>query len=261
MGDFQQVVWDYYRRHGRSMPWRTDPSFYNVLVSEVMLQQTQVARVLVKYDAFIWQFATMEQLAAASLSDVIVAWQGLGYNRRAKYLHEAAQWIVAHGQPTDSLTLTQLPGIGKNTAAAMMNYVYNRATPFIETNIRTVYLYHFFRDAELVADSDLLPIITKTMDNETPREWFWALMDYGSHLKSMGVTSHVSSKHYKKQATFAGSVRQTRGDIIRALQNDALPLNTLRKLVEADARFEVALRGLLKDGLITQNRNYYHLTK
>lgn len=143
IADFRSRVWDNYDHQRRAMPWRDDHSFYAVLVSELMLQQTQVTRVIPKFHEFMRRFPTIEILADAPLADVLIAWQGLGYNRRAKYLHEAAKAIVLCGVPQTRDELIALPGIGANTAGAIMAYAYNKPEAFVETNIRTVYLHEF----------------------------------------------------------------------------------------------------------------------
>ncbi|OYX38695.1 hypothetical protein B7Z00_01635 [Candidatus Saccharibacteria bacterium 32-50-10] len=134
--EFQDTVWATARELYRAMPWRDDPSLYHVLVSEIMLQQTQVPRVMTKYAEFMRAFPALDSLASASLADVLGVWQGLGYNRRAKYLHLAAKQIVERGEPRTLEELVALPGVGTNTAAAIMNYVYRVPTAYIETNIR-----------------------------------------------------------------------------------------------------------------------------
>lgn len=243
------------------MPWRDDPSFYHVLVSELMLQQTQVDRVRVKFAEFMGTFPTIADLAKASLAEVLTVWQGLGYNRRAKYLHEAAKQVAQHGAPTTFEGLIGLPGIGRNTAGAIMNYVYEVPTTFIETNIRTVYFYHFFPEGRDISDAQLLEIVSATLDTQSPREWFYALMDYGAYLKKNGSGRLDTSRHYKKQSPLKGSVREVRGAIIRALASGPLGESELRQAVNADGRFEAAFRGLLKDGLITEMNGLVQLTK
>lgn len=258
---FQEEVWKKSRELYRDMPWRDDPSFYHVLVSELMLQQTQVSRVLVKFDEFMRAFPTIEALANASLADVLRVWQGLGYNRRAKFLHEAAKYVVLHGQPTTIDELVKLPGVGRNTAGALMNYVYEIATPFIETNIRTVYLNHFFTGEESVSDRELHEIVERTMDREHPREWFWALMDYGTWLKGQGAGVLTLSQQYRKQSPLKGSVREVRGQIIAQLTVNDTTVDQLAASVRADERFVQALEGLLRDGLIEQSDEHIYLTK
>lgn len=258
---FQELVWQKGRELYRDMPWRDEPTFYHVLVSEIMLQQTQVSRVRTKFAEFMEQFPDVESLAAASLADVLRIWQGLGYNRRAKYLHEAARLIVAQKVPATLEELMKLPGIGKNTAAAIMNYTYQSPTAFVETNIRTVYLYHFFAHRTEVSDREVLELVERTLDDEHPRQWFWALMDYGAELKSKGFGRLDISKHYKKQSPLKGSVREVRGQIIAALTRDDLAEPDLKKSIDADSRYEIARDGLLADGLIVCSGGIFHLTK
>lgn len=247
--DFQVLIHQKGRELYRPMPWRDQPTLYYVLVSELMLQQTQVARVLTKFMEFTAAFPDIESLAASELTEVLRAWQGLGYNRRAQYLHRAAQAIAAGAPVTTLNDLVELPGIGVNTAGAIINYAYQVPTPFIETNIRTVYLNHFFMDQTAVADRDILPIIEQTMDQANPRQWFWTLMDYGSELKAQGKGKLSASRHYTKQSQFAGSLRQMRGEILRR-HVGGQPLAEITAELQDDPRFAAALDGLRQDGLI-----------
>ena len=234
---------------------------YYVLVSELMLQQTQVDRVVPKFDTFVESFPDEQALAGASLADVLRLWQGLGYNRRAKFLHETAKVIVEFGEfPKNELGLMALPGIGKNTAGAIMAYAYNQTAIFIETNVRAVYIHHFFRNSELIDDKDIHELLEQTIDREHPREFYWALMDYGSWLKKQGVTPS-RSRHYKKQSPLKGSVREIRGEIMTKLTGDELTVDQLCKAVGGDGRFGLALDGLVRDGLVTRNDNQIYLTK
>ena len=249
--DFQQLVWQKGKQLYRPMPWREQPVFYYVLVSEIMLQQTQVARVLVKFAEFTRTFPTIDSLAAADLSRVLAAWQGLGYNRRAKYLHQAAQAVAANGAPHTQAELMKLPGVGANTAAAILNYVYEIPTPFVETNIRTVYFHHFFANEMRVSDRDVLAKVAETIDAARPREWFWALMDYGAELKRQGYGRLSQSKHYVKQPPLDGSMRQMRGEIIRRYTHGQSVVQIAREL-SSDPRFAAALRSIQNDGLISE---------
>lgn len=248
---FQQNVWAYYAEHKRPMPWREHHDFYSVLVSELMLQQTQVPRVLTKFAEFMLRFPTMTDLARASLADVLIAWQGLGYNRRAKFLHMAAQQLVETGEPGTQDELQKLPGIGPNTAAAMMVYIYNEPAVFVETNIRTVFLHEFFEDRDDVSDVEIRKCVEQTIDRQRPREWYWALMDYGTYLKSQGKGQIVRSTHYKKQSKFKGSLREVRGYIVRALAAGPVALSDLE--FQDDSRLSRALEGLIDDGLVEQH--------
>ena len=249
--DFQVLIHQKGRELYRPMPWRDQPTLYYVLVSELMLQQTQVARVLMKFKEFTAAFPDIESLAAAELTEVLRAWQGLGYNRRAQYLHRAAQAIAAGAPVTTLDDLVALPGIGINTAGAIINYVYQIPTPFIETNIRTVYLNHFFADQTAVADRDILPIAERTMDRANPRQWFWALMDYGSELKAQGKGKLSASRHYTKQSQFTGSLRQMRGEILRRYVGGQ-SLTEITADLQDDPRFAAALDGLRRDDLISR---------
>lgn len=242
------------------MPWRDEPTFYHVLVSEIMLQQTQVSRVRIKYASFMDSFPTVAALANAPLADVLREWQGLGYNRRAKYLLQAAQQVTLFGEPTTTEGLAELPGIGRNTAAAMMNYVYRTPTPFVETNIRTVYFHHFFSTDQSVSDADILSQVEETMDADHPREWFWALMDYGADLKSKGLGRLDMSRHYRKQPPLKGSVREMRGCIIRELSRGPSELKELYHLSKDTSRYSIAIQGLAKEGLIIQKNSVFELT-
>ncbi len=245
----------------RDMPWRQDTRPYYILVSELMLQQTQVDRVIPKFTSFIAQFPDEETLAKASLADILRAWQGLGYNRRAKFLHEAARHIVAVGKfPDNESDLILLPGIGKNTAGAILAYAFNKQALFIETNVRAVYIHHFFVDSNQVDDKEIHKLLEQTIDREHPRDFYWALMDYGSWLKKQGIGPNRSS-HYKKQSPLRGSVREVRGQILRELTDTKMTVTRLKKEVDADDRFDRALAGLIADGLVSQKGDKLHLTK
>lgn len=254
VSEFQGVVWEYFQTHGRRMPWREDPSPYNVLVSEMMLQQTQAQRVIPKFNAFIYTCSSFALLSDKSLSDVLGLWSGLGYNRRAKYLLMTAQIVICEfaGQlPTTIDELIKLPGIGKNTAGAIMAYAYEKPVVFVETNIRTVYFHHFFEGTlEPVSDTQLESLVEQTLDYDNPRRWYWALMDYGSYLKATAGSRVTDSAHYVKQAPLRGSLREMRGRIIKALISGELSQQQLAGIVQADERFRPALSSLEKDEMI-----------
>src|SRR3989338_8573539 len=208
---FQNIIWRYYRKHGRKLPWRLstlkirkdktlDP--YKVWVSEIMLQQTQVARVLKKYPPFIKRFRNIQTLARASLYEVLSLWSGLGYNRRAKFLHETAKIIVEKYNgivPHDADSLERLPGIGEGTAGSILAFAFNIPSVFTETNIRTVFIHQFFKYKThtiysdileniridcgedkssrkskkfLIHDRDILPLIEQALDTKNTREWY-----------------------------------------------------------------------------------------
>ena len=217
IADFQEIVWDYYRAHARPMPWRDKPTPYNVVVSEFMLQQTQVDRVRPKFEAWVEKWPDFASLAEASTEDVLRFWKGLGYNRRALRLQAVSQRVQAEFGgvlPKDIETLQIFDGIGPGTAGAIVAYAFNQPAVFIETNIRRVFLHHFFADREGVTDKEILPFIAEAVDREHPREWCWALMDYGTFLKTQVVNPNRRSKHYARQSKFEGSHRQLRGIIL-----------------------------------------------
>lgn len=174
-----------------------------------MLQQTQVDRVVPFYKKFIKQFPTPHKLASSNLHQVLQTWQGLGYNRRAKYLWEAAQkW--------GSVPLKDLPGVGSYTAKAVNVFAHNKPEILIETNIRAVFIHHVFPLEKKVSDNDIVPYMELVLDRKNPREWYSALMDYGSYLKKTLPNPSRRSAHHTKQKKFKGSDREIRGAILKA---------------------------------------------
>lgn len=252
-----KTVWNYYRAYGRhDLPWRHvsrgTVNSYHVLVSEVMLQQTQVARVLVKFTEFTKEFPTIQKLAATDTPTLLKTWKGLGYNRRALWLREAAQQIVTKWKgrvPSDPNELESLKGIGHYTARAIAAFAYNQPDAFIETNIRRVYLHHLFPNRTDVPDVDILRAVGRTTDQENPREWYWALMDYGSYLKTQIPNPNKRSKSYSVQSRFEGSTRQIRAKILWLVTQEARTVSFLRKEI-SDDRFDDVLGTLVSDGFV-----------
>ncbi|MFI5333373.1 MAG: A/G-specific adenine glycosylase [Candidatus Babeliales bacterium] len=231
IASFQSFIWDFYAREGRTFPWRNVDDPYRVVVSEIMLQQTQTYRVEPKYERFILAFPSFELLAQATLRDVLTLWQGLGYNRRGMYLHQCTQKVMAeyNGQlPADPVVLETFPGIGKNTAGSVCAFAFNKPVVFIETNIRSVFIHSFFKDQTDVTDKQLYPLIEQTIDHTNPREWYYALMDYGVFLKKKLSNPSRRSAHHATQSRFEGSDRQIRGMVLRYLTNvPQAPLDTV----------------------------------
>ncbi len=253
------------------MPWRQNTEPYWILVSEVMLQQTQVERVVPKFEAFVQRFPGLKALAQATTAELLQAWQGLGYNRRAAYLQQAAQRVLSDfdGQlPHNPADLMKLPGIGPGTAGSIAAFAYNQPVIFIETNVRRTILHHFFADQVNVSDSDLVPILTQALgliqsqdSNFEPRTWYWALMDYGTHLKTQTTNPNRRSKHYTKQAKFEGSNRQLRGEILRRLLEQPQSQDKIIKAIGSFSHDQVlaALSQLQKEGLVSYSKRRYSI--
>jgi len=253
INEIRKKIKTFARTRIRSFPWRETTDPYHILVSELMLQQTQTARVVPKYEAFLQAFPTPQKLAAAPLSGVLTLWQGLGYNRRARFLQDSARVIVERGVPKTIEGFEALPGVGHYTARAVCAFAYNTYSLFFETNIRTVLIHHFFEGQEKVSDKELLPYLEALIDKKESRFWYSALMDYGAHLKTVQKsTGHRQSKSYQKQKPLKGSVREVRGEIIKLLtqKKGVCTLTMLEKKYPDDPRFPKALEGLQKDGLV-----------
>ncbi len=217
---FQKLIYDYYRNHKRKFPFREKITPYNVLISEIMLQQTQTGRVSEKFSKFIAKFPDFSSLSSASFEEVLIEWKGLGYNRRAIALKKIAETVINDfsGELPDSLEiLKSFPHIGHNTASSILTFAFNKPMSFIETNTRRVYIYFFFPNKSKVNDKEIMTIIKKTIDKNNPREWYYALMDYGVMLKKIHPELNKKSAHYRKQAPFKGSTRQVRGELLKML--------------------------------------------
>jgi A/G-specific adenine glycosylase len=215
---FRTVIYQHYGKEGRTLPWRKTRNPYYILVSEIMLQQTQVERVIEKYQEFISLFPDIEKLDRSPLQKILTVWQGLGYNRRGLALKKIARIIMEdyRGKIPRSLEeLVKLPGIGHTTASEIAAFAFNQPTVFIETNIRSVFLHYFFPERDDVSDDEILPLVAKTVDPSNPREWYYALMDYGTFLKKQYGNPSRKSTHYYKQSPFNGSNRQIRGKIVK----------------------------------------------
>lgn len=264
LDSFKKMVWDYYKTNGRKFPWRYDPTPYQVLVSEIMLQQTQTERVIPKYNSFMLELPTLKALAQASSYQVLALWQGLGYNRRGLALHAIAQEICTyHGGviPNDPVLLQKFKGIGPATAASICAFAYNKPTVFIETNIRAVFINSFFSDREKVHDKELFALVQITVDQENPREWYYALMDYGVMLKKTHKNPARKSAHHTKQSRFEGSERQIRGIILRLLV-EHLMLNVeeiIAYSMKEETRVIKNLEKLAREGIVKQTNSRYYL--
>lgn len=259
---FQRIVWNFYQKHGRhSLPWRLTRDPYKILVSEIMLQQTQVDRVIPYYQHFVKKFPTSDALARARTAEVLKAWQGLGYNRRAVNLQRAAQEVVRKygcAFPEKYEDILALPGVGPTTAGDIVAFAYNAPAVVLETNIRQVFFHHFFPEmlkrkdkACKIYDKDVAPLVEKTLDKKNPREWYYALMDYGAYLKKTGRNHISKSAHYKKQSKFKGSNRELRSNILKLVLKKSRTEEEVLKLLEAPAPdIKKNLLALEKEGLL-----------
>ena len=218
--EFQKTVWRWYRQNAPVLPWRKTKNPYHIFLSEVMLQQTQIPRVLIKYPQFLKLFPTIKALAKAPLRRVLSVWHGMGYNRRGLYLLQSAQQIMQKHNgiiPKDVSALDALPGIGPYCARAIACFAYGTCEPFIETNIRRVIIHEFFPRKNKVTDMEICNVLQKIQPSKHKREWYWALMDYGREALKGVPNANQKSKHYKKQSRFEGSPRYVRAKIISYL--------------------------------------------
>ncbi len=264
ISSFRKKVYGYYDQHCRDLPWRKTRSPYRVLVSEIMLQQTQVERVLEKYSVFIKTFPDFASLAKAPLKRLLTVWQGLGYNRRALALRALAHKVVAEHRgklPSEPDKLLALPGIGKYTAGAVAAFAFNEPVVFMDTNIRRVYIHEFFHDRDDIHDDEIIPFLERTIDAENPRRWYNALMDYGTLLKKQQVNPNRRSAHYSRQSPFENSNRQVRGKILKALVAESqLSAAQIVKRTEMDPeRVKANLSQLAKEGFIKKRGKLFDI--
>lgn len=209
----------------RDLPWRRTRDPYAIWISEVMLQQTQVSRVDGRWQHWLELFPTVDALAAADSADVLDEWQGLGYNRRALSLWRAAREVSAAGgrMPSDEAALKALPGVGPATAAGIRAFAFDLPGVYLETNVRAVLLHEFFPEEDAVADASLVPIVRATCPKDAsnaeddPRTWYYALLDYGAHLKATVPNPSRRSRSHVRQSRFEGSHRQKRAEVLRIL--------------------------------------------
>jgi len=226
----EELLLAWFRTDARELPWRKSRDPYAILVSEVMSQQTQVDRVVPRWQRWLERWPTVEALAAASSADVIREWQGLGYNRRALNLHRAAQHVAAHGWHDD---LTELPGVGRYTADAVACFAFGRNVLPVDVNVRRVSerTGHAFTPAAAQALMDLGATICLA---RVPRCGCCPLAE---HCPSRGRRFEP----LRKQGPFEGSFRQRRAAALRLVADAELPLHELD---------EEAVSSLARDGLV-----------
>lgn len=265
IGEFQRMILERYASVPRLLPWRDTADPYCVLVSEVMLQQTQAERVRVKYEAFIARFSGFAELAAASLTEVLEAWQGLGYNRRGISLKRAAEEVMERFSgklPSSTHDLATLPGIGPYTAGAIASFAFGVPAVFIETNIRAVFIHFFFHDREGITDREILPLVEATLYHDDPATWYNALMDYGVMLKKEHGNPARKSRHHVRQSPFKGSNRELRAHILRLVLAEP-GIDKCDVVREAGREPEWVVRALgelEREGFIRQEGKGYRVT-
>lgn len=254
---FQQYIFTWWKTHRRDLSWRRTHDPYKILVSEVMLQQTQVSRVLPKYDEFLAAFPSVNALGQASSADVLRVWKGMGYNRRALYLKKAAQMVIDQYKrvfPKSEQELVKLPGLGRYTARAILVFAYRQEAPLVDTNIRQIITHYFFKD-QAQKESVIEEVALQLVPSGKSWEWHQALMDYGAlELNVSRATYHVSRK---KTIPFRESNRFYRGRIIDQLRQGNISRSMLisdfqKKYGKSKVFIHDILAGLEKDGLLVR---------
>ena len=251
-----ETVLTFYRDWGRRFVFRDRHDPYSVLLGEVMLQQTQTARVVDKYRYFLAEWPSFKALARAPLEEILIAWKGLGYNRRALNLKKAAEkteawnWTI----PNDRKAMLTLPGVGKATAAALLAFCYQEKSIYLETNIRRVLLHYYFPDQTDVHDRALEAILSELIVLiDDPRSWYYALMDYGVLLKALVPNPNTKSAHYAKQSRFEGSKRQVRAALLHCVaEQGPIALSSVTEILkEYDSTYLAqSIEELIKEGFL-----------
>jgi A/G-specific adenine glycosylase len=262
IANFKKKIWGYYRANRRDFAWRRTRNPYRILISEIMLQQTQVSRVEGFYEKFIKNFPDFRTLAKAETADILRAWQGLGYNRRALALRNLSK-IIVHGYgghlPHDRATLESLPGIGPYTAGAICTFAWNEPEIFIETNIRRVFIRFFFPRAKKVSDKKIFDYIERSFDIIKPREWYYALMDYGAMLGAQAGVKNPNrrSAHYARQSRFSGSDRELRGKVLRlVLARKKIKRDEIHEIISGSKpRIRKITAALVREGFVKERNN------
>lgn len=264
INEFIDVVYSRYETFGRKFPWRGRTSPWGIMVSEFMLQQTPVERVIPYWMRWMEKWPDIRDTANASVKDVLGEWSGLGYNRRAFFLKSSAEMIVKHFDgrvPGLPQNLLPLPGIGPYIAGAISCFAYNYPSVFIETNIRSAVIHFFFPDRYDVNDKEIMPILDAALDRKNPKKWYYALMDYGAALKKEFENPQRRSAHYARQSPFKGSSRQVRGKIMKTLlvtgssKPEEIFLHTKIDIGEINR----ALTLLIKESMVCESRGFYSI--
>jgi len=270
--EFVARVWQRGRELYRDLPWRNTRDAYAVLVSEVMLQQTQVTRVLKYWSHWLELFPSIDSLAAADTATVLEAWQGLGYNRRALALKRACEQCSARwagSLPRAVADLVELPGVGPATAAGVVAFAYNEPAVYLETNGRSVFLHELFPEEERVPDKAILPYVANACSQDNPRAWYYALLDYGAHLKAQGANPSRRSAHHTRQSAFEGSHRQKRSYLLKQVlaSPEGIARNELARMLNEEeaaakrseldeAAFNALVAELLAEGFFREEDGF-----
>lgn len=249
INEFQQKIMIWWGKNARVLPWRDNPGPYEVLVSEFMLQQTQVNRVIPKYEEFLRNFPTLEDLAVAETKHLLTVWSGLGYNRRALWLREAAREIVGRGEfPKEVDELRKLKGIGDYTSRSILIFAFNKDMAAVDTNIRRVLIASGFAD-ETMTSKEVQCVADSLLLRGKSSDWHNALMDYGSQVLTSSVTGIAP---LSRQPCFRGSTREIRGAIIRVLTKE--DMMTLEQLItNLELNCETADVKSVLDQLVSEN--------
>lgn len=267
---FRRDLWRWWKQHRRDFLWRRTEDPYAILISEIMLQQTQADRVLPKYEAFMKRFPNITALSNARSASVIREWQGLGYNSRALWLKAAAQMIVANYRgavPREEEELIALPGVGLYTAKAIRAFAWNLQSAPVDTNIRRILIRHF----GIVAENDLQTFANQMTPRGRSRDWSAMLMDFGALVctasnpscAALGMKHILEPKPGAKQKPFKDSDRFWRGRIVEVLRgqpevSSAVLWREIERLGGtkiSKARVEHIVKSLLSDGLILKEKS------
>lgn len=256
----QRKILRFYSLHKRDLPFRKTTDPYRITVSEIMLQQTQVDRVVPKYLAWIRMWPTWKALSRATTKQILTMWSGLGYNRRALNLWKLAHVVMNeyHGNlPETPEELMKLPGIGPYTSRAILIFAFNKPLITIDTNIRRVILHELNLPASTTA-TRLEEIAYQLLPKRRSRDWHNALMDY-SRLSLPSRIERIPA--LTKQSSFEGSLRQIRGEIIRQLiQHKHITVQSIMvKTGRSEKDVRAAAQGLVKDGLVRITTTYLSL--
>lgn len=269
MADFQSYIFFWWETHKRDLPWRHTSDPYSVLVSEIMLQQTQVSRVVDKYTQFLHVFPDIHTLADASKAEVIRLWKGLGYNRRALYLKRAAEvlWTSYEGQfPQSEDVLRTLPGIGKYTARAVLVFSFRRDVAMVDTNIRNI-ITDFFYDGIRQKESVIEQKASELVPPGKSWEWHQALMDYGA--LELSKRRKISARIIRKTTMpipFRGTQRFLRGRILDLIREEPMSQKRLITLItktygKNTDKIHTAISDMVREGLLTRREGKVSLPR